>query len=153
MHGTARTSPTSREEMCDPGQKSAVSRPCAPFCPPSPPSKMQTKQKKPNQRVGWGFGQPGIAGGVTVHGRGVGIRWAFRSLPTQTIQWFCPVFSVGEHRHPSSPQVLFHTSQPWDSVTVCTAGLPTQPRAEARSGQWMDEQSKPPRTPAVRSTR
>jgi len=40
------------------------------------------------RQVGWSFEQPGLVEGVPVHGRGGGIRWSVRSLPTQTILWF-----------------------------------------------------------------
>ena len=40
-------------------------------------------------QVGWVFEQPGLMEGVPAHGRGVGSRWSLRSLPTQTILWFC----------------------------------------------------------------
>jgi len=33
-------------------------------------------------QAGWGFGQPGLVGGVPAQGRGVGTRWSFRSCPT-----------------------------------------------------------------------
>jgi len=40
-------------------------------------------------RPGWmGSEQPGLVESVPAHGRGVGTRWSFRSLPTQTILWF-----------------------------------------------------------------
>lgn len=34
---------------------------------------------------GWGPDKPGLVGGVPECGRGVGIRWSLRPLPTQTI--------------------------------------------------------------------
>lgn len=33
--------------------------------------------------------QPGLVEGVSAHGKGVGIRWLLRSIPTETILWFC----------------------------------------------------------------
>jgi len=38
--------------------------------------------------------QPGLVEDVPAHGRGVGTKWALRSLPTQTILWFCEWGSV-----------------------------------------------------------
>jgi len=39
-------------------------------------------------QAGWGFGQPGLVGGVPAPGRGAGTGWSLRSLPTQTILRF-----------------------------------------------------------------
>lgn len=39
-------------------------------------------------QVGWSFEQPALVEGVPAHGRGVGMRWSLRCLPTQTIPWF-----------------------------------------------------------------
>jgi len=39
--------------------------------------------------VGGGFEQPALVEGVPAHGRGLGTGWSIRSLPTQTIPWFC----------------------------------------------------------------
>jgi len=36
-------------------------------------------------QVGWSSEHPGLVEDVPAHGRGVGIRWSVRSLPTQTI--------------------------------------------------------------------
>lgn len=38
--------------------------------------------------AGWGFEQLALVGGVPAHGRGVGVIWSLRSLPTQTILGF-----------------------------------------------------------------
>lgn len=47
----------------------------------------QTAQRGSAQgQSGWGFGQPGLAGGV-VPMAGGGTRWTSRFLPTQTILW------------------------------------------------------------------
>jgi len=50
------------------------------------------------------FEQPGLAGGVPAHGRGVGTRWSLRLLPTQpfydsvvSMEHLCPLSSVGVH--------------------------------------------------------
>jgi len=37
----------------------------------------------------WSSEQPGLVEDVPARGRGVGPRWSLRSLPTQTILWFC----------------------------------------------------------------
>lgn len=36
-------------------------------------------------QVGRGPGPPDLAGGIPAHGRAVGVRWSFMSLPAQTI--------------------------------------------------------------------
>ena len=44
-------------------------------------------------QVGWSSEQPDLVEDVPADGRGVGTRWALRSLPTQTILWFYDVGS------------------------------------------------------------
>lgn len=50
-------------------------------------------------QVEWDTGQsnlvPDIVSGNPVYGRGVGIGWSLRSLPTQVIQWFCDSMDGG----------------------------------------------------------
>jgi len=36
-------------------------------------------------QFGWGFEHPGLVEGVPAHGRGIGTRWALRSLPALAI--------------------------------------------------------------------
>jgi len=55
-------------------------------------------------QVGQGFEQPGVVEGVSAHGRGVGTRWSLRSLPTQTILYFCYRLQGGLYSHLSVPE-------------------------------------------------
>jgi len=43
----------------------------------------------------WGFEQLRLGGGVPAYSRGVGTRWSWRSLPTQTILWLYDSMSGG----------------------------------------------------------
>lgn len=37
----------------------------------------------------WGFEQSGLGQNVPAHARGVGLSWSLRSLPAQTVPWYC----------------------------------------------------------------
>jgi len=51
-------------------------------------------------QVGWGSEHPGLVEGVPAHGRGAGMRWSIRSLPTQTVPWFYDLWLYTESRAP-----------------------------------------------------
>ena len=61
---------------CEGGEAQAAQRSCGCRLPGSAQG-----------QVAWDFEQPGLVEGVPAHGRGAGMRWAIRCLPTQTILW------------------------------------------------------------------
>lgn len=45
-------------------------------------------------QVGWDFEYPDLVGGIPAHGRGLGTRWPLKSIPAQTILWFCEIVQL-----------------------------------------------------------
>lgn len=80
-------------------------------------------------QFGWGFEQPSLAGGISACGRGVGVRWSLRPLPTKNIfiiLWFYdPQETYGPLQQLLAARLLASTDSP---EAVASVGHWTEPR-------------------------